>query len=142
MSIPKNDFAVRSKKNSAHARSKRILLAEDDPEMSDLLSNFLKSEGYSVETVANGDEAMAYARENESEVIDLLVTDLVMPSIGGLQLAGWFRDKFPATKILIISGFTDEMVIFQENLTRDTTFLPKPLRFPAFKTKVAEILAD
>lgn len=120
---------------------KSILLVEDEPGMRDILSQMLQSEGYTVLALPNGEEAMAYARKKNAGKIDLLIADLVMPKVGGLELASWFHENFPTAKILIISGYTNEMVIFEEKLAATTSFLPKPLYSSAFKSKVAELLS-
>lgn len=130
------------KLTAAPAREKRnsILLVEDEPEMRELLAQLLRSEGYSVVAIANGREAIEQAGQKDFGKIDLLVSDLVMPKVGGLELASWFQENFPDAKILIISGYTNEMVIFEKNLSAKTSFLPKPLRMESFKAKVAELL--
>ena len=125
---------------SESALGNAILLVEDEPEIRDFLLQMLESQGYVVQTAANGDEAMQKAVQDGAGKIDLLIADLVMPKVGGLELASWFRGKFPESKILIISGYTNEMVIFDEELSGKTSFLSKPLRPEPFKAKVAELL--
>lgn len=117
-----------------------ILLAEDEPEIREHLLQMLEAQGYVVYSAANGEEAMQEAVKDGADKINLLIADLVMPKIGGLELASWFRTKFPDSKILIMSGYTDEMVIFDENLSGKISFLSKPLRAEPFKAKVAELL--
>lgn len=125
----------------APATTATILLVDDEPEMLDILSQMLIAEGHKVLSTTSGEEAMAQTQKMAPGEIDLLISDLVMPKIGGLQLASWFRDKFPQAKILIISGYSDGMVFLEEKLSPSTSFLPKPLRSTAFKKRVAELLA-
>lgn len=133
-----------SKKNSTAPKTpapgNAILLVEDEPEIRQFLLEMLKAEGYTVSTASNGEEAMEQARQDENGEIKLLIADLVMPKVGGLELASWFRDEFPNARILIISGYTDDMVLFDDRLAQKTSFLSKPFRSEPFKAKVAELL--
>lgn len=124
--------------NHSKATDNTILLVEDDNQMLEMLAEMLRTEGYTVLATNDSKDAVQKAKDQE---IRLLITDLVMPNIGGLELAGWFRDNYPDAKILIISGYTDDMVILHEKLTTNTTFLSKPLRPATFIAKVADLLS-
>lgn len=121
---------------------KRILLVEDEPAALQLYSEILQKAGYDVIETTNGQEAIDMAHRDDASKIDLLVSDLVMPDIGGLELASRFRDAFPDTKILLLSGYTEDIVILEEKLSRDTYFLPKPFKGGLLKAKIKELLGD
>ena len=80
----------------------RILLAEDDDAMRSYLKRSLERAGYSVMAVADGDEAMTMLR---TEIYDLLLSDIVMPGMDGIELAQKCAELSPSTKVMFITGF-------------------------------------
>ncbi len=138
-SRPSTKSDSKSEKNET---KKTILLVEDEPAALKLFSEILNKAGYDVIETTNGQEAIDHAQGDDAGRIDLLVSDLVMPDVGGLELASRFRDAFPGTKILLLSGYTEDIVILEEKLSRNTHFLPKPVRAETLKSKVQELLAE
>lgn len=126
----------------ASESGKTILLVEDEPAALRLYSEILRKAGHEVIETTNGQEAMDMAHSDAADRIDLLVSDLVMPDVGGLELASRFREAFPKTRILLLSGYTEDIVILEENLSRDTHFLPKPFKSNVLKAKVDELLTE
>jgi len=104
-----------------------ILLVEDEAAVRSLLRRFLDSQGYRVVEAADGEMALAEAESREGEV-DLLLTDLVMPGMGGFELARRMEKRWPALKILYMSGYSEDAVgmIDNEPLMSSTNFLQKP----------------
>lgn len=103
----------------------RLLLVDDDPEVRVLLSEWLSYQGYEVEAAADGFEAIAKAR---STSFDVVITDLCMPGMDGLQLQGVFRHLAPSTRIIFLSGqatMDDAIAALREGGAFD--FLTKPL---------------
>ena len=80
----------------------RILLAEDDDVMREYLARALTSAGYHVTAVDRGTEAVPYV---ESGTFDLLLSDIVMPEMDGIELAQYCNEISPATKVMFITGF-------------------------------------
>ena len=80
----------------------RILLAEDDTAMRTYLKRALEQAGYSVMAVGSGIEALPLI---ETEIYDLLLSDIVMPEMDGIELAQRCNDISPATKVMFITGF-------------------------------------
>jgi len=80
----------------------RILLAEDDTAMRTYLTRALEKAGYSVVAVGSGAEAMPFMR---TEIFDLLVSDIVMPEMDGIELAKRCNALSPRTKVMFITGF-------------------------------------
>jgi CheY-like chemotaxis protein len=72
--------------------------------------------------------------------IDLLVTDVVMPGLGGREVARGVRDLYPQIRVLYISGYTDEVVAFQIELEAGSAFLQKPFTPSVLGHKVREVL--
>lgn len=80
----------------------RILLAEDDEAMRTYLVRALEKAGYSVASVSSGLEAMPLI---ETEIFDLLLSDIVMPGMDGIELAQRCNELSPTTKVMFITGF-------------------------------------
>ena len=80
----------------------RILLAEDDEAMRTYLARALENAGYRVTAVGRGTEAVPLL---ESEQFDLLLSDIVMPEMDGIELAQRCNDLSPSTKVMFITGF-------------------------------------
>lgn len=80
----------------------RILLAEDDEAMRSYLARALENAGYSVVAVANGSEALPHLR---TEIFDLLLSDIVMPEMDGIELAQRCSEIAPSTRVMFITGF-------------------------------------
>ncbi len=80
---------------------RKILVAEDNADTREALRLLLEAEGYSVRAAEDGEEAL---RLQQTEPADVLVTDLFMPGRDGFETLTAFRDSFPETKIVVISG--------------------------------------
>jgi len=80
----------------------RILLAEDDDSMRAYIMRALENAGYSVSAVANGTKALPLL---ETEIFDLLLSDIVMPEMDGIELAQRCNEISPGTKVMFITGF-------------------------------------
>lgn len=80
----------------------RILLAEDDDAMRSYLSRALEKAGYSVMAVASGVDALPLIK---TEIYDLLLSDIVMPEMDGIELAQKCNELSPTTKVMFITGF-------------------------------------
>ncbi len=112
---------------SAHepAGSQCILLVEDEPAVRELVHRILDRHGYRVIAAASGGEAVALATA-QALAVDLLLTDAVMPGMSGPTLAMTMIDRYPALKVLVISGFTDHPLL-TSTATR-FRLLAKPFR--------------
>ena len=104
--------------------SNHILIVDDDPAILRTLSAGLRSRGYSVETAANGEEALRLA-DRRTVPIDLVISDLVMPEMNGVQLFVRLGQWFPEARFLFISGYVENPDAHLADGTR-TAFLPKP----------------
>ena len=93
------------------SQSKNILLAEDEPQVRNMLVTILRGNGYNVLEAINGKEALKMAKDHEHESIDLLLSDVVMPYINGTEVAYQFRNMFPHTPIILMSGWTENVEI-------------------------------
>jgi len=116
----------------------RIIVVEDEKEVRELCARILAREGFEVISASNGADALRVL-ENETEPIDLLLTDVVMPEMDGPELARHLRLKCSDLKVLFMSGYTTNTSLAQES-DKDTTFLQKPFPPRDLVSKVQEIL--
>ena len=113
-----------------------VLLAEDDEIVSSLAERVLKDRGYQVLVVASGAEAIAtYAAAG---AVDLLITDIMMPQMGGGDLFCLLRGKSPELKVLFISGYTED--VLAECGQSGMLFLQKPFSLECFTRAVRDAL--
>ena len=129
------------KKESAKPKtvaSKRILLAEDDAALREIVSLQLKELGYTVLAASNGREAIRMAEKQEAP-IDLLLTDVVMPGMSGRQLADKLKQKIPLVKVLFVSGYSGDLVLRDGALEPGAYFAHKPLTKVALDDKLRSI---
>ena len=104
-----------------------ILLVEDEDAVRKLATNVLRQQGYSVLEAANGLEALQLVQSHsQTPEIRLLITDIVMPKMGGRVLADHLEKIFPDLKVIFISGYTDDAITKQSTLRQNATFLQKP----------------
>jgi PAS domain S-box-containing protein len=116
-----------------------VLLVEDELEVRGLARDILRQQGYTILESADGDEALRIGREHAGP-IHLLVTDVVMPLMGGRELADRLRAGRRETKVLYVSGYTDDAILRQGVSETGTAFLPKPFTASALAHKVRQVL--
>ena len=125
--------------NSALEGSETVLLVEDEESVRQLVSETLSSRGYQVLEAENGEKALKLAADC-ARTIDLMITDVVMPGISGRELARELIKARPQTKVLFLSGYTEDAVINQGVLEPDTAFLQKQFTLQNLARKVREVL--
>jgi two-component system response regulator AtoC len=119
-------------------KKSRILIIEDDEEMRSLLEDFLKEEGFETNSVGNGSEAF---RILVREIFDIVITDIRMPGLTGLDIIPGVRKLQPETNIIVITAFGSEEV-HQKSIERGAnSYLEKPLRFHELRRMVHELLS-
>ena len=117
---------------------KRILLAEDDDNMRVFLKNSLKKAGYDVVDYSDGKPAYARFRE---EPFDLLLTDIVMPEMDGIELARRATELDPEIKVMFITGFAAVALNPESNAPKDAKELNKPFHLKDRVEEVQKLLA-
>ncbi len=117
-----------------------ILLVEDDDSVRAVLEHQLRGFGYAVLTACNGLEAIAIA-ERHGEQIDLLLSDVVMPKMGGRELADALRERWPDLKMLFMSGYTDDALSRHGVLDPGVVLLEKPFTPKRLAARIREVLA-
>jgi signal transduction histidine kinase/ActR/RegA family two-component response regulator len=119
--------------------SETILLVEDEKGVRDLVRDVLQTSGYTVLEARHGIEALAVARRHGGP-IDLLLTDAVMPQMGGPELAECLVALQPGLKVLYMSGYTERTVVHHRVLDADVPYLQKPVTVEAVTRRVREVL--
>ncbi len=120
----------------------QILLAEDDKSMLNFLIIALERAGHKVSATKNGSEALDALQNKE---FDLLLTDIVMPGIDGIELAQKATDKYPNIKVMFITGFAAiamEKYNKQNSDTEQMQMLSKPFHLNDLVDQVEEILSS
>jgi CheY-like chemotaxis protein len=116
-----------------------VLLAEDEDGVRDLARLCLERNGYQVLEAGNGSDALRIC-EQYPGAIDILVTDVVMPHLSGRQVAERVLSRRPRTKVLYVSGYTDDAMTRHGVADAGTSFLPKPFTAESLARKVREVL--
>jgi CheY-like chemotaxis protein len=116
-----------------------ILVVEDEQAVRDLTVRILQQLGYAILTAASGAEALEICQAHTGH-IDLLLTDVVMPNMSGRQLADHLQVSRPQTKVLFLSGYTENTVVHHGVLDAGVDFLPKPFSRENLSKKLREVL--
>jgi DNA-binding NtrC family response regulator len=117
-----------------------VLLVEDEEAVRHLAQEVLQSNGYRVLDAGNGNEAIKVAEQHHG-IIDLMVTDVVMPQLGGRELAEKLSVTRPDMRVLYMSGYTDDAIVHHGVLDGRAAFLQKPFAPDALALKVREVLS-
>ncbi len=122
-------------------RIETVLVVEDEAGIRGLIRRILGRQNYEVIEASNGRQALEIAREYPG-VIDMLLTDVVMPEMGGFDLAQELLKSRPQTKVLFISGYTGLSGFDPSQLPAGAGFLQKPFTLNALLAKVREVFAQ
>jgi len=118
--------------------SETILLVEDEAAVRSVAARVLGNQGYTVVQASNGEEALARLDELEGR-IDLILTDVVMPDMGGLELTARLRERHPYLKVLYMSGYAEGDKL-QPKMNAEHSFLQKPFSAESLTLKVRDVL--
>ena len=121
-----------------HGRG-RILLVEDNEDLRESTRSMLERFGYEVIVASTGEEALAAFDERGSE-IDLVMTDVVMPGMSGKRLADLIRERDPSSRVLFVSGYTDDVILKHGIREGEVDFLPKPVSAETLARKIRQLL--
>jgi CheY-like chemotaxis protein len=119
--------------------SETVLLVEDEPAVRELAVTTLRERGYKVMEAGNGEEGLRVARQHDGK-IDLVLTDVVMPVMGGKEMADSLRGSRPDTKILFTSGYAEEALGHRGVPRGGIGFLEKPYMTDTLARRVREVL--
>ena len=120
--------------------SETLLVVEDDPSVRTMARSVLEARGYHVLVASNGQDALHVTRAHKGPPIRLVVTDVIMPLLGGKAMAERLAEDHPDLKILFTSGYTDDAITHHNVLDAGVEFLPKPYTPATLVRKVREML--
>jgi len=143
--FPRVEQPLNSDKQSAKGGplprgTETLLLVEDEASVRHLAAGVLEAQGYNVLRANNGQEGLRVARECKGQPIRLVITDVIMPRMGGKVMAEWLKTTYPDIKVLFTSGYTDDAIAQHGVLEPGVAFLPKPYTTATLACKVRAIL--
>ena len=119
--------------------SETVLLVEDEESVRQLVRETLEAKGYTVMEAENGEVGLRIAEEHRGP-IHMVITDVVMPGMSGRELAKRLTQLRPHTKVLYLSGYTEDAIVHQGVLDSGTAFLQKPFTLQTLSRKVREVM--
>jgi two-component system cell cycle sensor histidine kinase/response regulator CckA len=135
----RSDATVRIERPTILHGSETVLVVEDEEMVRQLASHVLRRNGYVVLEAANAGEALLIGERHEG-TIDLLLSDVVMPRVSGVELARRLKQQRATIKVLFMSGYTEEAISQHGALDMDFGLLQKPFTPQALLTEVRETL--
>jgi len=126
--------------NESLTGAETIFVVEDEESVRSLVRKALERYGYRVLTAATPNEAIELARTTQ-ESIDLLISDVVLPQMSGRALADRILPSKPGTRLLFMSGYTDDAIVHHGVLDEGTPFIQKPFTPQALARKVRQVLS-
>jgi len=120
-----------------HSPDARVLIIEDDEEMRSLLKDFLAEEGFETDSVSNGHDALGILVKKP---FDLVVTDIRMPGLTGLDILPRIRKIQPGVSIIMITAFGSEEVRRKAYERGATLYLEKPIHFHKLRQLIHQIV--
>jgi CheY-like chemotaxis protein len=145
--LPRGDEAVEEEVRQDVQReetprgNETILLVEDERDVRELALESLKKQGYKVIEAQDGEDALQICRQYQG-LINLMVTDVVMPGISGRELAEIVALLRPEMKVLYMSGYTNDAIIHHGVSEKGVNFIQKPFALARFAQKVREALDE
>jgi CheY-like chemotaxis protein len=125
--------------NAVRENTETVLLAEDDDAVRKIVARMLESAGFVVLTASSAAEA-EQAAEDYGRPIHLLLADVVMPQASGRELLERLQKRYPAIRVLYMSGYTDEVIVQHGVKTFGMAFLSKPFTRADLTRKIRAIL--
>ncbi|MHB2153228.1 two-component regulator propeller domain-containing protein [Calditrichota bacterium GD2] len=135
----KNKLQSKDAKDEIISGHGNVLVVEDDESVREFIKDILLHSGYNVFTANNGREGADLIKKINFK-LDLVITDMIMPEMNGNELADLVRQKFPDTKILYTSGYTETRIIHEELMLEGTQFLHKPFTIVEFTNVINKLL--
>ena len=126
--------------NPVMGGSETVLLAEDQSSIRTVLREFLESEGYKILEAQNGNDALEIAKHYTGS-IDVLVTDVIMPQLRGIELANRVTEIYPGISVILMSGYSEDALVENRLLSeRNMTLIQKPFDPEELAQKIRESL--
>ena len=145
--FPKAETSVTTTQDHAESQhlpigDQTLLLVEDEETVRGFASKVLRQQGYTVLEAGNGEEAMRLVQQRSRVDIDLVLTDIVMPLLGGKKLVDQLRLSYPMVKVIFVSGYMGDPVEGDSDRPSGEGFLQKPFTPLQFAQKVHDVLRN
>jgi len=121
-------------------RTGTILLVEDSDVVRDVVARMLEAGGFTVLPASSGDDALSISRRRDAP-IDLLLTDIVMPEMNGVELADRLEREHPDMRILFMTGYAEAVVVNEGILGKHRECIGKPFTQEQITKRVRKILS-
>ena len=119
--------------------SETILVVEDEDQVREIATRIIERQGYTVICAADAENGLRLLEEHEGR-LDLLLTDVVLPGMGGRKLAERVREAWPEMKVLFMSGYSNDVILQHKLFEHDVTLLHKPFTMVSLARKLREEL--
>jgi len=137
---PVDEVTQRAQHKGLPSGVETLLVVEDEPSVRHLARRILAAQGYQVLTASNGQDGLHVARDHKGSPIRLVITDVIMPLMGGKVMAEWLKATYPDIKVLFTSGYTDDAVAKNSFFEPGMAFLSKPYTPATLVRKVRAML--
>jgi CheY-like chemotaxis protein len=117
-----------------------ILYVEDEITVRSLTAHVLRRLGYTVLEAGDGAQARGLCESHDARKIDLLLSDVVLPDLGGKELSEWVKVRADGVRVLFCSGYVDENILKRHGIELGTAFLQKPFSPADLARKVREVI--
>ena len=118
----------------------RVLVVEDEKKTASFVRKALQAEGFAVDVCHNGDDALAVARGHEGRALHLLITDVVMSGMNGVELSRRLAVVRPDIKVLLTSGYSEDVIGHHRIYENGLNFIAKPFTPQDLARKIRETL--
>jgi CheY-like chemotaxis protein len=116
-----------------------ILVVDDEDALRTVLSSELQSEGYSVVSAADGDEAISILQQKS---FDLVLLDIKMPRVDGFEVLRFLKERYPKTKVIMLTGFADLKNAIESKKLGAEDFVSKPYDLVDLLTTIERVLSS
>ncbi len=116
-----------------------ILVVDDEEALRTVLSSELESEGYAVATAGDGDEAITVL---QGKSFDLVLLDIKMPRVDGFEVLRFIKDRYPSTKVIMLTGFADLKNAIESKKLGAEDFVSKPYDLVDLLTTIERVLTS
>ncbi|MBV8879749.1 MAG: response regulator [Planctomycetaceae bacterium] len=118
-----------------------VLLVEEEQNVRTLLGKYLSEQGYAILEARNAEEALQRCKEHRASPVNLMICDLVMDEMNGVELARQLRTHHPRLKTIYLSAHSESSVIYRGIPLTDIQFLPKPFKLKELISSVNDLLS-
>ena len=121
------------------AEKNSILVVDDEDALRTVLSSELESEGYIVATAGDGDEAISVL---QGKSFDLVLLDIKMPRVDGFEVLRFIKERYPATKVIMLTGFADLKNAIESKKLGAEDFVSKPYDLVDLLTTIERVITS